>query len=289
MMMTGSPAPRRSRRHAVAGAGQKGDTVQPSASSEANGERPLGSSREPADHIVGRALRILREVGRDYGPVGVAALSRRTGLPKSTVHRLLRILQTYHAVERGPRGYRLGPTTLELGGQAEQRDEMLRRLVMPHLVELYSHVGEAVSLAVLRDDSVMYLETLYDRTQRTIIQLTEQRAPVHATSAGKLLLAYQPALLARLSLDLSLPELTDYTITTPGRLARELARVRREGMAFSREEYVPGMVSVAAGVVGPRGLPIAAITVGGPRTRMDLAAVIAQVREATRTASAALR
>jgi IclR family transcriptional regulator, acetate operon repressor len=250
---------------------------------------PDASRRAPAEHIVGRALTILSEIGRSSDPIGVAGLSRRTGLPKSTVHRLLTILGKYHAVERGPRGYRLGPASLELGMHAEQRDEMLRRLVMPHLVELYAHVGEAVSLAVLRDDAVVYLETLYDRTQRTIIQLTEQRAPVHATSAGKLLLAYQPALLARLSLDVSLPELTDYTITTPGRLARELARVRRDGMAFSREEYVTGMVSVAAGVVGRRGLPIAAITVGGPRTRMDLAAVIAEVREATRTASAALR
>jgi DNA-binding IclR family transcriptional regulator len=243
-------------------------------------------SPQPAvDGSIGRALSILTAISRHADRVSLSELARRTRVPKSTVHRILGVLESHHAVERQRGGYRLGPTCLALGNSATTSDDLLRRTLMPHLVGLFAVLGEAVSLAVLREDQVFYLETLYNASHQHLIQRTEQHAPAHATAAGKLLLAHTPSLAARYGVDVPLVGLTSNTITTFGQFAAELARIRHAGLAISREEYVSGLVGVATAVVGPGGVPIAALTVSGPRHAMDLPTVVEPLRQTAQTAS----
>jgi DNA-binding IclR family transcriptional regulator len=108
------------------------------------------------------------------------------------------------------------------------------------------------------------------------------------TAAGKLLLAHSPALTDRYNVDIALEAFTDHTITSIAALAAELARIRRDGVAFNREEYVVGLVGVAGAILGSDGRPLAAMTVGGPSGQLDLVRVELKLRVAVHTASAVL-
>ncbi|WP_432840018.1 IclR family transcriptional regulator [Dactylosporangium sp. CA-092794] len=239
--------------------------------------------------VVGRALRVLGEIAAspDAAPLSLAELVRRTELPKTTVHRLAGALQQQGFIERDPAGYRISASGLALPTRAA-RDDALRRTTMPHLMELYLQVRETVSLCVLHGGRVVHLETLFEGRHRRLVQLTGVTGPAHATAAGKLLLAYRPPPPDRPGPDGSLTAFTDRTITDPAELAVELARVRREGIAFSDGEHLPGAVGIAVPLVGPGRRPVAAIAVGGPRARIDQAAVASQLRLTGIAASAAL-
>ena len=91
------------------------------------------------------------------------------------------------------------------------------------------------------------------------------RWPAHATSTGKVLLAYRSNGHTHAR---PLPGFTPRTIVDPAALARELARVRRRGYAVSAEELEPGFVAVGAPVHAADGTVVAAIGVGGPKTRL---------------------
>jgi DNA-binding IclR family transcriptional regulator len=238
--------------------------------------------------MVARALRILNALGSYPTMSTLSQLARRTGLPKTTVHRLLAELESHKAVERTVAGYRLGPLSLSLANRGSHHD-WLRRAVMPHLVDLYESVGQMVSLAVLHGFTVVYLDTLHNRRLSQAVLRTERRAPAHVTAAGKLLLAHSPTLTEGYNVDIALEPFTDHTITSIAALAAELARIRRDGVAFNREEYVVGLVGIAGAVLGPDGRPLAAMTVGGLSGQLDLVRVESRLRAAVHTASAVLR
>jgi IclR family transcriptional regulator, KDG regulon repressor len=142
---------------------------------------------------------------------------------------------------------------------------------------------------VLYDSSVVYLETLYNHRQRQLILRTETRAPAYATAAGKVLLAYEPALSERYGVDIALDPITEHTITTPTALAAELSQIRREGVAVNHDEYVVGFSGAAVVVNGLDGRPVAAISVGAPSGRIDLAVVMPKLRAVAYGASVAIR
>src|SRR5262249_55245314 len=104
------------------------------------------------------------------------------------------------------------------------------------------------------------------------------RWPAHATSTGKVLLAYLPEADLSAWLGRRLDAWTARTIVEPGALVRELARVRARGYATCVEELEPGFVAVGAPVRSAAGAVVAAISVGGPKSRLSPATVRAIAR-----------
>jgi DNA-binding IclR family transcriptional regulator len=260
----------------------------PRSSPQATSEPAAEGDGSPPETTVARALRILDALGSYPTVSTLSQIARRTGLPKTTVHRLLAELELHEAVERAVAGYRLGVLSLSLANRGSHHDG-LRRAVMPHLMDLYESVGHMVSLAVLQGFTVVYLETLHNRRLSQAVLSTQRHAPAHVTAAGKLLLAHTPALIDRYDVDVGLEPFTDHTITSIAVLATELARIRREGVAFNREEYVVGLIGMAGAILGPDGRPLAAVTVGGPHGQLDLMRVEPKLRAAVHSASAVLR
>jgi DNA-binding IclR family transcriptional regulator len=142
---------------------------------------------------------------------------------------------------------------------------------------------------VLHGSTVVYLDTLHNRRLSQVVLRTERHAPAHVTAAGKLLLAHSPALTDRYNLDVGLEPFTDHTITSTAVLAVELARIRLDGVAFNREEYVVGLIGMAGAVFGPDGRLLAAVTVGGLSGQVDLVRVEPKLRAAGNAVSAVLR
>jgi DNA-binding IclR family transcriptional regulator len=191
------------------------------------------------------------------GRLTLAQIVRRTGLPRSSAHRMLERLVQLRWLRRNGRDYELGMRLVELGSLAVHQDRLVRA-ASPLLGELHRATGLVVHLAVLDGADVVYLEKLGDRTFPTRVG---GRQPAHCTGVGKAILAYGDT-----EVDLRVRK-TKYSISTSSQLAAELARVRARGVAFEREESLLGFGCVAAPIGGP-GEAVAAVSVCGPMNRM---------------------
>ncbi|MFC7448445.1 IclR family transcriptional regulator [Rhodococcus daqingensis] len=202
------------------------------------------------------------------GRLTLAQVVRRTGLPRSSAHRMLERLVHLRWLRRQGRDYELGMRLVELGSLAVHQDR-LHRAALPFLHELHRVTGHVVHLAVLDGPDVVYLEKIGGPVAAAIPTRVGGRQPAHCTSVGKAILAFSDE--SRLpAVDAELPgRKTRYSIATGAQLRTELARVREHGIAFEREESVPGFGCVAA-PIGNIGDAVAAVSICGPVAQMKL-------------------
>jgi DNA-binding IclR family transcriptional regulator len=196
------------------------------------------------------------------GRLTLAQIVRRTGLPRSSAHRMLERLVQLRWLRRSGRDYELGMRLVELGSLAVHQDRLVRA-ASPLLGELHRATRLVVHLAVLDGPDVVYLEKIGEPTNAAIPTRVGGRQPAHCTAVGKAILAYcdQDA-----EVDLHVRK-TKYSIANSSQLAIELAKVRAHGVAFEREESLLGFGCVAAPIGSP-GEAVAAVSVCGPMNRM---------------------
>lgn len=201
------------------------------------------------------------------GRLTLAQIVRRTGLPRSSAHRMLERLVQLRWLRRSGRDYELGMRLVELGSLAVHQDRLVRA-AGPLLGELHRATGLVVHLAVLDGADVVYLDKVGDRMTGAIPTRVGGRQPAHCTAVGKAILAYRDE---ETDLDLG-TRLTKYSISSAGQLAAELAKVRAHGVAFEREESLLGFGCVAAPIGSPGEAQevIAAVSVCGPLQGMAL-------------------
>jgi DNA-binding IclR family transcriptional regulator len=196
------------------------------------------------------------------GRLSLAQVVRRTGLPRSSAHRMLERLVQLRWLRRHGRDYELGMRLVELGSLAVHQDR-LHSAAQPFLHELHRATGLVVHLAVLDGADVVYLEKIAGGLGAAVPTRVGGRQPAHCTAVGKALLAFSEQ---DDDVDL-LPRKTKYSISTRRQLADELAAVRARGFACERSESRIGFGCVAA-PIGDPGAPIAAVSVCGPLDRM---------------------
>ena len=206
-------------------------------------------------------------------------LVERTGLPRSTVHRILDQMIRLRWLAHSAGGYRLGMRTLELGGLTADHNE-IRDAVSPLLHELSQRTGMVGHLAVLDGREVVYLDKAGGRFGAALPTRLGGRMPAHATALGKAMLSALEPSIAEAALRTRLPRLTPHTLSEPDALHRELAQIRlRQGVAIDREEAMAGIGCVAAPLRG-RGAPPAALSLSGRAEGMSydrLARVVLEV------------
>jgi DNA-binding IclR family transcriptional regulator len=224
------------------------------------------ASAPPALQSVGIALDIVDALA-DADELSLSELARRVGVAKSTAHRTCAVLARRGLVDRTPRrGYRLGLRLVEYGHLATERTAVGQE-ALPLLVELRNTLEETVQVGVAAGVDVVYVERV--EGQRALRYSTNsRRSPLHRSSAGKVLAAFNPEL-AEARLRAGLPPSTGYTIVVPELLVTELARIRERGYARSVDETELGMSSLAVPVRdAPRGPVVAAISMVGPTPRV---------------------
>ena len=195
-----------------------------------------------------RTVEILRALGNAGEDLTLSDLAERTGLPRSTVHRIVQTLQSAHFVEKGAGagGLRLGP---ELGRLAANSRQPLTPTMRPFLERLAKEISEGTSLTVLEGLKVRFLDQAIVGHGLRAVTLVGTTFPAHCTANGKVLLAALPRAVLRAKLPQRLESRTYHTITDPERLMEELDRVATEGVAFDREEHGIGISAIAALVV----------------------------------------
>lgn len=229
--------------------------------------------------VLGRAMCLLEAFRPDDEVVSLSELARRTGVPKTTVHRLLQELGHFRVVEHQADGYRLGMRLFELG-QRSPRARDLRSAALPFLGDLRDATHETVHLAVLDGAQVVYLEKLGGHHGPALPSRIGGRLPAHCTAVGKALLAFTPRSVVASLLKRDMERMTARSAVMPGLFLRELDRVRQEGVAYEHEESTKGVSCVACPVIGPDGAAVAAISVAGWVNQLDPARLGPAVRTA---------
>ncbi|MEW9550300.1 IclR family transcriptional regulator [Nonomuraea sp. NPDC050783] len=252
-------------------------------------EPPLADDRPASPPgSLERGIDILLALGGACEPVSLAQLCRRTRLPKSTAHRILGVLCARGLARRAGNGYLPGERLDALASGAQARIPGARRAVLPYLLYLYETTRQTVNLAVPSGLEVRYVERLYGHNRVGSPSDGADRAPLHCTATGKALLAFDPRLRQELLARGAFERLTPRTVTTPAGLERELAQVRRHGVAYAQEEFAEGVACVAAPVFGPGGRIRMALGVAAPAHGVPLGRLGLTVRGAAQAISAAL-
>lgn len=231
---------------------------------------------------VGRATEILKQFRDSKGTLSAAALTRRTGLPKTTVYRMLPELVRVGLLERDGTDYRPGLLLFEIG-EAVPRQRSLRDAAKRHLSTLHEATQQNVGLALLDGFDVVHLEVFRGREGPRLPQHSGGRWPAHASASGKALLAFTPE--ADIPFPPLLQRFTEHTIIERQALATELQQVRKRGVAFDRQESLPTIVGVAAPITGPDGVLLAAVSMSGVVGRIDTSRMDAAVRTTALTIS----
>ena len=195
-----------------------------------------------------RTVEILRALGSASEDLTLSDLAERTGLPRSTVHRIVQTLQSVHFVDKGAGagGLRLGPEIDRLAANSRQA---LIPTVRPFVERLATEISEGTSLTILEGLNVRFLDQAIVGQGLRAVTLVGTTFPAHCTANGKVLLAALPRAVLRAKLPQRLESRTYHTITDPELLMEKLGRVATEGVAFDREEHGIGISAIAALVV----------------------------------------
>ena len=201
---------------------------------------------------VDKAMALLRAFGNEGSVgVGVSELARRCDLSKSTAFRLLGILAKNGAVERAGSSYRLGPMLFDLAEPTPSPHiDLLNEVLTPYLAKLFEVTRQTVHLAVLTGHEVTYLNKLHAQFKVSSPSRIGGRAPAYCTAVGKMMLAYDHDAMEEI-LAGELEPWTSHTITDPVQLRAEL------------EEIMMGLNCIAAPVMSPARIPLAALSVSG--------------------------
>ncbi|MGN9839840.1 IclR family transcriptional regulator [Nonomuraea sp. H19] len=235
-----------------------------------------------------RGIDLLLALSTAACPVSLAQLCRSTGLPKSTAHRILGVLCSRELARRVGNGYLPGELLESMASRNRARVPGTRRAVLPYLLFLHETTRRTVNLAVPSGLEARYVERLYGHDRVRSRSDDVDRAPLHCTATGKALLAFDPGLRQELLARGPFERMTSRTVTSLAALERELAQVRRHGVAYAREEYTEGVACVAAPVFGPGGRVCMSLGVAAPAHAAPLAKLGISVRGAAQAISAAL-
>lgn len=230
----------------------------------------MKSTSQPGTQAIRRSVGLLKAFTAERPQRGLAELARAAGLNKTTAFRMLAALESEGMVERTPEGdaYRLGPELLLLAGRAGGAHD-LRAAARAELEALAHATRETATLEVLVGRETLILDEATGGQMVGARPSLGTRWPAHATSTGKVLLAYLEGDRRAAALRGPWAALTPRTVTDAASLARALARVRAQGHAVAQEELEPGFVAVAAPVRGASGAVVAALSVGGPKARLS--------------------
>ncbi|MCY4423953.1 MAG: IclR family transcriptional regulator [Acidimicrobiaceae bacterium] len=195
--------------------------------------------------------------------VGLSALARRVGLPKSSAYRLLGMLERTGMVQKRGPSYALGMRLSELGSRVPLCEaDALLELSVPHLVDLCGRAGETVHLAIPDRTDVFVAAKLHAPCAPTVPTSVGARLPAHCTALGKVLLAFSPREVLHRFLVRPRAIYTGRTLIEGRVIEAELARVRQERVAYDREELLTGLGCTAVPVLGERGA-MAAVSLSG--------------------------
>ncbi|MEV5709633.1 IclR family transcriptional regulator [Actinoallomurus sp. NPDC052274] len=231
----------------------------------------MTDSKSPVGSV-DRALRIIQLLSDSGQGVTLDDLATRSGIPRSSLHRLLGALKHRgFAAQPEPNGpYFLGSELMAAAFRFHDRLD-LRALVQPVLVRLRKELNETVHMAVLDGAEVVYVDKVEAIHPITMSSVIGGRNPAYSTGVGKALLAWtyptDEAIQVWVKAHGPLAARTRHSITSVTALAEEMRRIREQGYALDMEESEEGVRCVAIPLFLGRTVPAAGVSVTAPKDR----------------------
>ena len=233
--------------------------------------RPPSTNGEGGSDIqsLDRAISILEVLaGIDF--TSLAEISRRTGLPLSTVHRQLQTLQhrglVGHDIETGLWSVGVGLFRI---GSAYLRIRKLPEIARPVLRMLQQETGETVNLTAFEDPFIICVGQAESHASVRAFFRPGSELPLHASAAGKAVLAVlSPENRERVLDGCIYTRFTDSTHSSQASLLADLDQTARRGYALDNEEHSLGMRCAGAAILNEFGEPVGALSVSAPNFRV---------------------
>ena len=238
--------------------------------------------------MLAKASDILACFSVEHSVLTQAEITRGADLPHSTARRLIAEMVDHGLLEKTAEGnFVLGLRLWELGSLSH-RVLSLRDVAMPFMTVLNQSLGQHVQLAVREGNEAVIVERLSATNAVGLALDLRSRVPLHASGAGKALLAFAPDAEITSFLEQTIPQLTPKTMTHPKQLRRDLESIRQQGYAIVREETQQGIAAVAAPVRTHRRQVVASLSVVVPNDFSGLEKLVYGVTAAAKAISNAL-
>jgi len=230
---------------------------------------------ESDKHIVPalyRGLGLLEKIAEHPEGAPFSLLVQETGLPTASVYRMAETLEkcgyVKHSVDRR---YRISRKLLKLGSLSYGEHSLVER-AMPFLRKARDLSGETVLLGVLNGQEGIVL-TCVDSPQAVKVSIqVGHHFPLHTAAPAKAILAMLPEdELSTILKSIVYTRFTAATITSEKAFLRELAAVKKHGLAFDRGEELDDLRCIAAPILNEENYPVAAVWCSGPASRFNAA------------------
>jgi IclR family transcriptional regulator, acetate operon repressor len=218
-----------------------------------------------------KVFAVLECIAAAQRPLAISELAVLLGVPKPTMHRIVRQLDGEGLLQREPdsRVYGPGPRLLNfaLGAVRSSMRSAPRHAV---LEALSAKVGETCNFGMISGGAVLYIDRVEASWPFGLRFEPGSRVPLHCTSVGKLLLSVQPRRRRdELMRATPLARYTENTITDPAKLQAELDAIRKRGYSIDNQEFLAGVVCLAVPVRG-KGAICAGLAISAPNARMSV-------------------
>lgn len=214
-----------------------------------------------------RGLDILTVIGKSGSPLSLVEIAEQFTIDKSSVFRLIKTLEGKGFVtqDKETKKYTLGHRVLELSGYFSESNA-IERLIRPILKSVALRTHQNTHLAVIERQEVVFIAVEQPRDKVTLNLAVGTREPAGVTALGKALMAFQAEEETRaLVAAMEFKQYTDRTIIGAKEMLIELDRVRKERVAYDREEYKTGIACIASPVMDHRRRAIYSIGISGPK------------------------
>ncbi|GAA1677367.1 IclR family transcriptional regulator [Citricoccus zhacaiensis] len=208
--------------------------------------------------ILAKAFDILGTFNGQHRVLTLTEISRKSGWPKSTVHRLLQRLSELEVIEQHGSGYRLGIRLMQM--TSAMPVDGMREMALPHMAQLQAWSNAPVHFGVLRGKDVVVIQTLHAADTTSPIGEPGARIPSHLSAAGRAMLAFLPEEEIDEILAPPLIAMTPTSITDPQEIREQLAAVRSSKSAVQFGEIHAGIGNVASPIL-IKGRPMGAVAV----------------------------
>ncbi|WP_026105157.1 IclR family transcriptional regulator [Halalkalibacterium ligniniphilum] len=228
----------------------------------------MKTTKENTLSSVKNALRLLKSFSSEEPEKKITELAKSLNLGTSTVSRLMTTLASEGFVYKKNHRYRLGWSLLSLSGVVTA-DIEIHQEAIPVLNNLLTKTEETSHLNILEGLEAICIHKVESTHAVRAFTQIGNRNPLHCTSSGKVLLAFNEEKLFDKLTENGLQAYTYNTITDSVQLREALAEIREQGYAVSNEEIYQGVAAIAAPIRDYTGEVVAAINIIGPIQRIN--------------------
>lgn len=239
----------------------------------------IEAPNEDRDYVtsLARGLEVIRAFNRSKSSMTLSEVAERTAMTRAAVRRFLLTLVREGYASTDGKYFQLRPKVLELGFSLLASMD-ITEIMQPVVDELAQRLQESVFVAVLDDDHVRYVARATSQRVVSIGINIGSRAPAHAVSTGRVLLAGLPEEKLNAYLDgVTIEKITPHTVTSKVQLASLIEETRRQGWSIVDQELEVGLRSISAPIRNRSGETVAALNVCCPSVRLTTKEMQAQI------------